>query len=337
MTGIFQFFAFWVSRKAGNRGTLAFTLFFILTTLMSGLTSNDVVILTGTVFLSYFTKVSDITPTAFLMSEFTTANIASMALFIGNPTNVIVSEAHKISFITYSAWMILPTLVTILLSYLVLRLLFHSQKYLPHTIQPPEADPKSVLIDPHGAIFGFVLLGLCLVTLVGTSFVNVPVWMVTLPFAVVMFIRDIKHDLGLSFRRLCFQFRLHKEHVMQTSAVDRSNATIISVSDSILSTKEEPQPITTTKKHRVFLNWLSRRLPTVKAVMSRLPWSILPFSLGMFILIEALSELGWVGIFATAMTVFTKNYVTAVLGMTFVSILACQLLNNLVSVIVHCM
>lgn len=42
---------------------------------MSGLTSNDVVILTGTVFLSYFTRVSDIHPTAFLMSEFTTANI----------------------------------------------------------------------------------------------------------------------------------------------------------------------------------------------------------------------------------------------------------------------
>lgn len=57
---------------------LAFTLFFILTSLMSGLTSNDVVILTGTVFLSYFTKVSDIRPTAFLMSEFTTANIGKL-------------------------------------------------------------------------------------------------------------------------------------------------------------------------------------------------------------------------------------------------------------------
>lgn len=45
---------------------------------MSALTSNDVVILTGTVFLSYFTRVSDIHPTAFLMSEFTTANIGMM-------------------------------------------------------------------------------------------------------------------------------------------------------------------------------------------------------------------------------------------------------------------
>jgi hypothetical protein len=30
------------------------------------------------------------------------------------------------------------------------------------------------------------------------------------------------------------------------------------------------------------------------------------------------------------MAVFAKNYVTAVFGMVFVSILACQLLNNLV-------
>lgn len=80
MTGLFQFSAFWVSRRAGNRGTLAFTLFFMLTSLISGLASNDVVVLTGTAFLSYFTRVSDIEPTAFLMSEFTTANIGKYNL-----------------------------------------------------------------------------------------------------------------------------------------------------------------------------------------------------------------------------------------------------------------
>lgn len=78
MTGIFQFLAFWVSKRAGSRGRLAFTLFFILTSLMSGLTSNDVVILTGTAFLAYFTRVSGILPTAFMMSEFTSANIGKV-------------------------------------------------------------------------------------------------------------------------------------------------------------------------------------------------------------------------------------------------------------------
>ncbi|CEG72487.1 hypothetical protein RMATCC62417_08040 [Rhizopus microsporus] len=325
MTGVFQFCAFWVSRKAGNRGLLAFTLFFILTSLMSGLTSNDVVILTGTVFLSYFTKVTGIQPTAFLVSEFTTANIASMALYIGNPTNVIVSEAYNISFITYSAWMLLPTVVTLLMAYLVLRIVFHSEKYLPRHIQPPDADPKSVLIDGQGAIFGLVLLGCCLVTLVATSFASVPVWMVTLPFAIVMLIRDIKHDLGISMRVL---LRVKQRQVRSDVSVEPIE--LDTISSGTLDPKDETESrFRQQKKLKRFLNWFSRRFPTIRAVSLRMPWSILPFSLGMFMLIEALAERGWVGIFATAMAVFAKNYATAVLGMTFVSILACQLLNNL--------
>ncbi|KAL7309715.1 hypothetical protein PS15m_010562 [Mucor circinelloides] len=407
MTGVFQFCAFWVSRKAGNRGMLAFTLFFILTSLMSGLTSNDVVILTGTVFLSYFTKVSDIRPTAFLMSEFTTANIASMALYIGNPTNVVVSEAYNISFITYSAWMLLPTVVCILLAYVVLRILFRGDYYLPRHIQPPDADPKSVLIDPQGAIFGLILLACCLLTLVGTSFAHVPVWMVTLPFACVMFLRDIRHDLGISFshlfnikRRFPRPFlntaahdqvlvygpendghreiqldvlntsppatlhnpstpaaqeqqeqvdigtaslgsKIHAEeqqHVQknlrlrsstQLEAQGTADQLVVEDDDiSLLSTTKEPKNKYLKPFYRAS-RWFGSRFPTLKAVFMRMPWSILPFSLGMFILIEALAQEGWVGIFATAMAVFAKNYVTAVLGMVFVSILACQLLNNL--------
>ncbi|CAO3631416.1 unnamed protein product [Mucor hiemalis] len=246
MTGVFQFCAFWVSKKAGNRGMLAFTLFFILTSLMSGLTSNDVVILTGTVFLSYFTKVSDIRPTAFLMSEFTTANIASMALYIGNPTNVVVSEAYKISFITYSAWMLLPTIVCILLSYIVLRVLFRGDYYLPRHIQPPDADPKSVLIDPHGAIFGLVLLGCCLATLVGTSFASVPVWMVTLPFAFVMFLRDVRHDLGISFSKLLHIKRQYPRPILNTPSLDQalvpSSTSINYIQLEVLSV-QTPSPV----------------------------------------------------------------------------------------------
>ncbi|CEP09302.1 hypothetical protein [Parasitella parasitica] len=404
MTGVFQFCAFWVSRKAGNRGMLAFTLFFILTSLMSGLTSNDVVILTGTVFLSYFTKVSDIHPTAFLMSEFTTANIASMALYIGNPTNVVVSEAYNISFITYSAWMLLPTVVCILLAYIVLRILFRGDHYLPRHIQPPDADPKSVLIDPHGAVFGLVLLGCCLATLVGTSFAHVPVWMITLPFAFVMFLRDVRHDLGISFSHLFNIRRRFPRPILNTAAHDHVlmygpesqshqviQLNVLNTPPSVMlhdksaqaeqeqqdigtarlghnSRTEQEQPqdaqkilrlrsatpletqttidrieddshslLSTAKRHRSrylapfyrAYRWFGTPFPTLKSVFMRMPWSILPFSLGMFILIEALAQEGWVGIFATAMAVFARNYATAVLGMVFVSILACQLLNNL--------
>lgn len=306
-----------------------------------------------------------------------------MALYIGNPTNVVVAEAYNISFITYSAWMLLPTVVCILISYVVLRILFRGDYYLPRHIQPPDADPKSVLIDPHGAIFGLALLACCLVTLVGTSFASVPVWMVTLPFAFIMFLRDIRHDLGISFSRMFNIKRRYPRPVLNTakyddslvasSAKDTIQLDMISVpvpssvhTDTILSL---PPPLpaetstTTSLRSRSLIpletpvmqstsfasstirskkrtkytepifkayHWFSAKFPTLNAVFLRMPWSILPFSLGMFVLIEALSELGWIGIFATAMSVFAKNYVTAVFGMVFVSIIACQLLNNLV-------
>lgn len=322
-----------------------------------------------------------------------------MALYIGNPTNVVVSEAYNISFITYSAWMLLPTVVCILLAYIVLRILFRGDYYLPRHILPPDDDPKSVLIDPQGAIFGLVLLGCCLGTLVGTSFAHVPVWMVTLPFAFVMFLRDIRHDLGISFshifnikRRFPRPFlntaahdqvlvygpedqnhreiqlsvlntsppvMLHDQADMGTASLGRKihaeeqeemknnlrlrsstpleiqTTTDQAVEDdniSLLSTEKEPKSKYLKPFYRAF-RWFGSRFPTLKAVIMRMPWSILPFSLGMFIMIEALAQEGWVGIFATAMAVFAKNYVTAVLGMVFVSIIACQLLNNLVSYI----
>ncbi|OBZ86191.1 Arsenical pump membrane protein [Choanephora cucurbitarum] len=406
MTGVFQFCAFWVARKAGNRGILTFTLFFILTSLMSGLTSNDVVILTGTVFLSYYTRVSGICPTAFMMSEFTTANIASMALYIGNPTNVVVCEAFKINFITYSAWTLLPTVICILLAYITLRIVFRSQDYIPHHVTPPDEDPKSVLVDPKGAIFGLILLACCLITLVATSFVNIPVWMVTLPFACVMLLRDFFYDLGVTFQHLLptklqhpkpaltanhdqlvvsdhpadiqlntlnpspalhepnldkqttdntVQLRHNrKEEAVSSISSANTSSTSISVSRSrpMASSidvekgkaKKEERNLRMsandvddenklvhrwTKPFYEAYDWFGKRFPTIKAVILRMPWAVLPFSLGMFMLIEAMSEAGWVGIFAIAMAVFAKNYATAVIGMTFVSILACQLLNNI--------
>lgn len=280
-----------------------------------------------------------------------------MALYIGNPTNVVVSEAYKISFITYSAWMLLPTVVCILISYVVLRILFRGDYYLPRHIQPPDADPKSVLVDPHGAIFGVILLAGCLVTLVATSFASVPVWMITLPFACVMLLRDIQYDLGFHLTQLFSKKRsqdiplepiasavLQMDRTNKASEVENAQDSQVSVEmsesqhDSVMRSTSYATSVTTKKEppnkwlkpfYRGY-KWFGMRFPTLKAVFVRMPWSILPFSLGMFMLIEALAELGWVGIFATAMAVFAKNYVTAVFGMVFVSILACQLLNNLV-------
>ncbi|KAI7874890.1 hypothetical protein K492DRAFT_168747 [Lichtheimia hyalospora FSU 10163] len=374
-TGFIQYCAFWVSRKAGNRGHLAFSLFFLLTSLISGLASNDVVVLTGTAFLSYFTRVSDIQPTAFLMSEFTSANIASMAIYIGNPTNVVVSEAFNLSFVTYSAWMLLPTFICLGIAYIALRLVFHDPKYVPRVIYPPDAEPRSVLVDPKGAVFGLVLLGTCLATLIGTSFVHgVSVWMVTLPFAIIMLIRDIWYDLYGSkhqekeFKKPqpmpasqradtgdqstmielgdVFQHDEDEGNDLGTPIRNRNNTTTtidpspsIMIETATIDTHLEPTKKNSNdddndvkdmlKRTPKWSRFFWRHLPGVSSVIARMPWTILPFALSMFVLVEGLSEVGWIAIFAKGLHVVTVHYAATVFGVMGISILACQLLNNL--------
>ncbi|CAO3612105.1 unnamed protein product [Cunninghamella echinulata] len=414
MTGIFQFLAFWVSKKAGTHGYTAFTLFFIMTSLMSGLTSNDVVILTGTAFLAYFTRVSDLLPTAFMMSEFTSANIASMALFIGNPTNVVVSTAYSISFIQYSAWMILPTIGGLIIDYIMLRIVFRKLKYIPKRIPSPDMtiNPSSFLIDPQGAYFGIGLLVICLGVLIGTSFVHgVEVWMVTLPFCIISLLRDIRYDI-LQYRQQKQQKQQQKQHSIKikespplspssltlsndltllaeplqngnnnnntpststtinrlilpviprdtvlTTTIDDTNSMFskktddnismdppielsstfkpVSIHDNIHHNDQQQQVEKRGKKKNLFFKKIKQyqhiylSSSVTLSVIQRLPWTVLPFSLGMFVLVEILVHVGWIDVFAELFIIFTYNYITAVLGMFAITILLCQFLNNL--------
>ena len=54
-----------------------------MTTGLSAILGNDPVILSGTAFLVYFTKVAEVSPVAWLFSEFVSCNTASMLLFVG--------------------------------------------------------------------------------------------------------------------------------------------------------------------------------------------------------------------------------------------------------------
>src|SRR5690554_5443851 len=120
--------------------------------------------------------------------------IASMALYIGNLTNVVACQAYKVSFLEYSAWMLLPCFAAIAACYLMLRINFRDEKYIPKVLKSPDVDPRSCLVDPVGAIFGLAVLASSLICLIGTSFAHVSVWIVTGPFALLAFMRDIWYD-----------------------------------------------------------------------------------------------------------------------------------------------
>lgn len=82
LTGILQSAAFWVRNKGGASRGRRFFCFYLLTTGLSAILGNDPV-LSGAAFLVYFTKVVEVSPIAWLFSEFASCNTAFKLFFVG--------------------------------------------------------------------------------------------------------------------------------------------------------------------------------------------------------------------------------------------------------------
>ncbi|KAF9955027.1 hypothetical protein BGZ70_010382 [Mortierella alpina] len=409
MTGVFQYAAFWISKRGGGGGQRVFLSFFLLSTVMSGLTSNDVVVLTMTPFLVYYSHAVElITPVAFFMAEIQTANIASMALYIGNLTNVVVCQAYKISFLEYSAWMLLPCFAAIATCYVMLRISFRKEKYIPKHVRTPDVDPRSCLVDPFGAIFGLSILACSLICLIGTSFAHVSVWIVTGPFAILTLARDIWYDWQGKYKGPQAASLVEREEILENGASDReykmelglpevaipeqsivrpvhifgddeaaterevlgsSQSSTMSTQHSFNEEKERYKfdghamegkknqsdiPVTcataesdihTSHTHTAAvtsnnnivsprqepskrMGAFERRFPLLHAIAIRMPWSILPFTFSMFIMVEGLSDSGWIAVFATWATKVVPNYIAATYAIGFISVLLCNIFNN---------
>jgi len=195
VTGILQAAAFWVSNKGGSNGRKLYFYFYLLLTLISMVVGNDPIILSGTAFLVYYTAATKLEPVAWLISEFAAANTASMVLFVGNPTNVVICEGFRINNAAFTAYTILPFLACSVACYAALSFQFRDGKHVPRRLNViGKLNVRQVLRDPVSAIFGGVLLITCLVVVIVLSFIHVDVWKVVLPFAVAKFIFDICWD-----------------------------------------------------------------------------------------------------------------------------------------------
>ncbi|OSC98422.1 hypothetical protein PYCCODRAFT_999447 [Trametes coccinea BRFM310] len=197
-TGLFRFLAFWVASRGGSSGRRLFTYLYVFFLLCGVIVGNDPVVLLGTPFLAYFTRVAGITPpTAWIFSQFAAANMASVVLVSANLTNLVLSEAFSLSFLAYAAHVVLPFLAAAVCVFPVLLFgLFRSPTLVPRRIDIG-LDPNEVratLVDRKGAIFGSALLVATLGVLVGVSTIGVPVWTVTVPPAVIMLLRDTYYD-----------------------------------------------------------------------------------------------------------------------------------------------
>ncbi|GAA96901.1 uncharacterized protein L969DRAFT_96793 [Mixia osmundae IAM 14324] len=344
-TGALRSLAFWVSQKGGGSGARLYLYLYLLFFAAGAIFGNDPVILSGTAFLAYFTRVNGITPpTAWTFAQFMACNIASAVLVSSNPTNVLLAGAFNLNFLTgFTAYTALPSVVCAIVGYLIMFATFRSftpreqdeivrndsnsskdhphnpprksvlqtsgHEYIPKRILPPDVSPRDALLDPRGAAFYTILMLVTLATLVGTSFVSdgkVQVWMVTAPAGLLA----LAHDIVVDWRRW-----------PQARVPARASETVSAQADATAAVRipeHEFPPSRVNQKPSVrmslpqLLRYASRRFPVTSTTVSRLPLPLLPFAFSWFILVRGLGYLGWISTFARwAATMCVNSALTA--------------------------
>ena len=215
--------------------------------------------------------------------------------------------------------MALPFLAAAIATYPVFLIMFRERDHIPRSIdvQGGESaiEPSSMLVDKWGAIFGSVLLIVTLGVLVGTSILDVPVWEITVPPAVIMFIRDVVYDWYTSRPA-----PVPESIDMETTIVGSRTSATVGV--------PSPRPSREVHKFWGYLtpSYLTSRFPTATTVLKRLPVALVPFALLTFVLVQGLTRRGWVELFANGWAWWASH--TGVIGITAgMGIVTCILCN----------
>lgn len=182
--GFFSYLANVTLKHAKTSQFKLFLYLYLIVSVLTVFTSNDVIILSFTPFICYFAKNAKVNPVPYLAAEFVAANTWSMALIIGNPTNIYLATAYGVNFLEYVKVMALPTLGAGITAFLMLFLMFRKQLKTPINGEPEAA----VIKDKINLIIGLVLLGVCTVMLAVGSYVGVEMWIVSLSAAVCLFV-----------------------------------------------------------------------------------------------------------------------------------------------------
>ncbi|KAL6230320.1 hypothetical protein BDW75DRAFT_223071 [Aspergillus navahoensis] len=150
-SGLIRYLAFKVLQKGGKVGHRLFFYLYAFFFSLGSFIGNDPIILSGTAFLAYMTRVSSniVHPRAWIYTQFAVANIASAILVTSNPTNLVLTSAFQIKFIDYTANMIVPVVITaIVLFPFLLYIIFADESLIPLAIKMHELPEEARLRNP---------------------------------------------------------------------------------------------------------------------------------------------------------------------------------------------
>ncbi|KAJ3251631.1 hypothetical protein HK103_002215 [Boothiomyces macroporosus] len=153
---------------------------------------------------------------------------------------------------------------------------------------------ENALTDPFGAAVGTVMFLACVVVIIGASFVNVEVWLISIPFAILKALFDISWDLYRRYKNIPI----------------------------VIQESRDSHP------HKFFPTFHSKMqevVPTFYQTCTRLPFPLISFLLSQFIIVQSLSFRNWISTFAYYMEFATVNLPTTAFVFGILTVILCAI------------
>jgi arsenical pump membrane protein len=204
--GFFEYCAVKAMQMAGGDTKKLFIYTYAVTCFITAFTSNDIAILTLTPIILKFCRRAGLNAKPFMYAFFFAANIASMLLYIGNLTNILIGDAFKLGYFDFSAYMFLPTMAAIVANYAIFYYIFRNDIKGSYPVSC-DVDERGLIKDKAMVAVGLVVLAF---VLVGCGFANwllLPLSVVTTVGAIAIYIAErkpIKRTRRISWRVVVF-------------------------------------------------------------------------------------------------------------------------------------
>ncbi len=193
--GFFDYIADTVFIKSKGGQMRLFLILYAVVSILTIFTSNDIIILTFTPPICIFAKKAKISPLPFLFGEFIAANTWSMALIVGNPTNIYLAQSFGINFSEYLSVMILPAVAGGLTSLFALLLIFKKQLKEPIVRQNQERSTRYPKIAKVPMLVAITHLLACIILLALSDLIGVEMYLICLVLALSLSLFNIVYDL----------------------------------------------------------------------------------------------------------------------------------------------
>ncbi|KUJ98384.1 MAG: NhaD-like Na+/H+ antiporter, partial [Thermococcales archaeon 44_46] len=98
LSGLFEYIAIKTAKLAKGEPVRVLLLFSVVTALISAFLDNVTTVLLLTPMLIYISRLMEVNPLPFLLSEIFASNIGGTATLIGDPPNIMIGSAAGLSF-----------------------------------------------------------------------------------------------------------------------------------------------------------------------------------------------------------------------------------------------